>query len=197
MTGVRQIIRGKRHHELSFFGRIKSPQHEGLAVVRPSDPAFCCLTNYRYYRLMDPSHVHLARKSKKPRKQVIIFKAMFENTKFREEEPILVFDFLTAFVAEADTIGVFETNSISIMPNLLKGRVKGHLRWICNGAQSGVVTCCPEVVNHFHSTCATPTTLRIAVNDLQNIRQEPRDDELTYSRLINDVVYRYETCTIR
>ena len=37
---------------IPFFSRVKGPKHPGLTVIRPSDPDFDRLMNYRFYRLL-------------------------------------------------------------------------------------------------------------------------------------------------
>lgn len=189
-TGGRYSNRTERFQDLTFFGRRKGPRHGQLSVIKPSDPAFDRLMNYRYYRLYDTTMIRNADDSKKLREQIKTFQAAFEGTKFSAEDPIMVFDFLTRFVEEADTLGVSEAHAFLILPKLLIGRAERHLRSIRNGARSGGVKCWPEVVNHFLRTYATPAAIRNAVNDLRNIRQKPREDEIAYSERINDATHR-------
>ena len=182
--------RTERQNVISFFGRKKGPEHEGQVAIKPADPIFDRLMNYRYYRLMDTNQIRYAEESKKLRDQVKTFQATFASTEFSAQDPIMVFDFLTRFVEEADTLGVSEAHAFLILPKVLKGRAESHLRSIRNGARSGGVTCWPEAVNHLLRTFATPAAIRNAVNDLRNIRQQPREDELTYSCRLNDAAHR-------
>lgn len=80
VTVDRQIIRNKRQHELSFCGRRKGLQQEGLTVTKPSDQAFDRPMNYQNYRFTNTSHVRFAEEAKKLREQVKTFHATFENT---------------------------------------------------------------------------------------------------------------------
>lgn len=89
-------------------------------MIKPSDPAYERLMNYQYYRLVNTSPVCLAAESKKLRNQVRMFQAAFKNTKFNGEDPILVFDLLTTFVVEADTLRVSEAHTFLMMPKLFK-----------------------------------------------------------------------------
>lgn len=118
------------------------------------------------------------------------FQARFENSKFSREDPILVFDILTAFAKEASTIGVLEAHAFLLVPKLLRIKDERHRCLICNGARSDGVTFWPEVLSHFLRTYVTSATNCNAVNDLRNIHQQPQKDELTYSRRFNDAVHR-------
>ena len=132
--------------------------------------------NYRYYRLSDIRQTRSALETKLLRDQAKTFQSTFDTTKFSGEDPILVFDFLMKFVEEADTLNVSETHAFIILPKVLKGRAERWLRSIRHGSRSGDVTCWPEAVNSMLRTYATPGAIRIAVNDLRNIRQQPRED---------------------
>lgn len=70
VTDDRRIMATERHQQILFSRRRKDPQHGGLTVVKPSDPAFDQHIIYRYYRHLDSSHVRLTKESKKLRKQV-------------------------------------------------------------------------------------------------------------------------------
>lgn len=123
LTNDRQIYT-EPQHEASFLGKRKGPQHEGQTVIKLSDPAIDRQSNFRYYRLMNTSHVRLGGDSRKLRKQVNTFQATFEKNKFKEENANMVIDFLTAFVEEANTFDVSKAHAFPIMPKMLKSRVK-------------------------------------------------------------------------
>lgn len=110
-------------------------QHEGRTVIKSPDLVFDRLSNYRYYQHMSTSHVRVAEKSKKLQEQMKLFQVTIENSKASAEDQILVFDFLTMFVKEGDTLDVSEAHAFSIMFKLLKSQAKRHLRSIRIGAQ--------------------------------------------------------------
>lgn len=122
VSGDRQAILAERQHETSFFRKRIGPKREPLTGTGPSDPAFDQLMIYRYYRLMNTSHVCLAEKSRKTSKRVKTFQATFENATFGGEDPILLFDFFTTFVEGGNTLGVSKVRSFTIIPKLLKRR---------------------------------------------------------------------------
>lgn len=68
---------------------------------------------------------------------------------FIGEDLILVQHFLTIFVKEADTLGVFDAHAFVIMLKLLRSQGKRHLRLVRNGSRSGGVAYSPKIGNHF------------------------------------------------
>lgn len=139
---------------------------------------------------MKPSHVRLAEESEKLQEQVKSFQATFENIKFHGEDQILVVDFLTTFVKEADTLDEPDTHEFLIMQKVFNGRAERHLRSIRNGARPVGFTYLPGVFNHSLWTYETPTTIQNAINNLRNIRTQWQKDELSYSGRINAAAYR-------
>lgn len=136
---------------------------------------------YWYYPLLKTSHVCLAEKSKLLREQVKTFQATFENTKSSGKDPVLIFDLLTRFFKKADALGASEGHAFLTLPKLLKGRDERHLRSTRNGARSSGAADWPEAVSYPICTYATPVTIRNAVNDFQNSRRQPSENELIYS----------------
>lgn len=61
-----------------------------------------------------------------------------------------------------------------------------ELRW----ARSGGVTYWPKIIKHLLRIWATPAAISNFVNDLPNIRQQPLEEELTYSKPKNEAVHR-------
>lgn len=60
----------------------KGPHHERIRSIKSSDPAIDRLINFRYYRLINTTHVCLAEESKKPHEQVTKFQATIEKLSF-------------------------------------------------------------------------------------------------------------------
>lgn len=69
---------------------------------------------------MNTSHVRLHEESKRQLEKVKKFKATFRKNRFSGEETIVVFEFSTPFVDEADTFGVSEAHAFLIVPKLPK-----------------------------------------------------------------------------
>lgn len=101
---------------------------------------------------MSTDHARLADESRELRKQLKTFQTTFENTKFSIKTPIVIFDFLTAIVIEAESLAVFEAYAFLLMPKLLKSQAERHLRLTQVGARSGKVAYWPEIVTHFLCT---------------------------------------------
>lgn len=119
-------------------------------------------------------HVRLANESKKLRDQEYAFHTTSENTKSCGEDHILILDFLTTFVVEAETLSTPEAHTFHMMPSFVSGRAEVNLRPFLNGARSEGVTCWPEVVNHFCRTNSTQATIRNAIKDVPNIGEQSR-----------------------
>jgi len=175
---------------IPFFIRKKGPQHEGLNVIKPADPIYDRLLNYRYYRLSDTRQTRSAMETKLLREQTKSFQTSFDKTKFNGEDPVMVFDFLMKFVEEADTLHVSEAHAFLILPKVLSGRADRQLRSVRNGSRSGGVTCWPEAVNYLLRTYATAAATRNACNDFRNIRQQAREEEVDFSGRLNDAAHR-------
>ena len=175
---------------IPFFLRKKGPQHEGLAVIKPADPIYDRLLNYRYYRLADSRQTRSAMETKFLREQTKSFQTSFDKTKFNGEDPVMIFDFLMKFVEEADTLRVSEAHAFLILPKVITGRADRQLRSVRNGSRSGGVTCWPEAVNYLLRTYATAAAIRNACNDFRNIRQQVREEEVDYSGRLNDAAHR-------
>lgn len=124
------------------------------------------------------------------RKQIKTVQATFKNNEFNAKDQIMVFDFLTRFVEKDDNLHVFEDHEFIILPKLLSRRVERHIESFRSGAPPGGVTYWPEVVNHFLCTHVTPETIRNDVNELQNIRRQPRSNEIAYSKRSSDAAHR-------
>lgn len=100
------------------------------------------------------------------------------------------FEFLTRFEEEVDIHGVSKAHAFLSLSKVLSGRAERHLQYIHKGARSDGVTCWLEVVNQSLWSYASPAAIRNAVNNLQNMFQQPREDEITRSERINDAAHR-------
>ncbi len=184
-TGV-----GERN-TIPFFRRKKGAHHHGLTVIQPSDPIYDRLMNYRYYRLADTRESRSTDTMKKVREHIRSLSTTFDDKdKFSGSDPILVLEFLTKFVEEADTLCITEAQAFIILPKLMVDPAQKQFRSVKSGARSGGVTCWPEAVQHLLRTYATPATIRRAVYDLRDIRQQPRENENEYSARLNRAAHR-------
>lgn len=90
---------------------------------------------------------------------------------------MMIFDFLTTFKGETNTLGVSKAHSFLIISTILSGRAESHLGYIRNGARSGGVLCWPKVDHHLlrkYTTLrlfAVPSLIyRISVRILERIK---------------------------
>lgn len=146
--------------------------------------------NYRYYLLKRLSHKRDSSLTLDPNKRLRSLKMTLDEWKFAGTDQIVVLDFLTRFTEEADLNSLTEGQAFISLPRFLSGEAEIQYRASRNGARSGVVSCWPEAVQHLLTSYATPSAIREAVNDLQNIRQRSGEDEAKYSSRLNEAAYR-------
>lgn len=104
----------------------------------------------------------------------------------RAENSIKNFDFLTRFMEEVDTLCAFKAHTFLIPLKFLSWRAEQTLRFICKDARCNGVTCWPDLFNHFPRTYVTSVAICNAINNLQYIRQQSREDEIPSSKRMND-----------
>ena len=173
-----------------FFEREKGPKYPGLASLHTSDPLFDRHMSYRFYRLNDTTQTRTSSETGKVRRFIKDLEITLSEQKFTGADPILVFDFLVRFIEEMDTLGINEGQAFIILPYFLKGSAQRQYRASRNGSRSGGVSSWPEAIQYFIRTYATPTTLREAVDNLRNLRQERNETETEFSIRINEAAHR-------
>ena len=174
---------------VSFFERKKGPSHPFVETIRPADPLFDRLMNYRYYRLLN------RRKNRGDslfdlRKYIKALDITLQDYKFDGSDPIMVFDFLTRFVEEADTLNMTEAQAFIVISHYLKGEASNQFRANKNGARSGGVSNWPGTINHFLSTYATPDAISRAVSSFKDISQRQKETEMEFATRLNEAAYR-------
>ncbi len=178
-----------QQQHITFSERKKGPRHEGLVTIKPSNSIFDRLMNYRYYRLKDArskrSLTAIQFIKKLIKSMDITFKAKFDGTK-----PILVLDFLSRFVEEADMLNMNEGQAYLILPHYLSGSADTQFRAMRSGARSGGISCWPELVQYFLSTYATPSAMREAVNNIRTLKQRMGEDEVEFGARINEAAHK-------
>ena len=175
---------------IPFHKRLRGPCHEGLEVIKPSDPRYDRLMSYRYYRLIDEDQ-QLRESSQTPLyKYLKELNLVMETHKFTGKDPILIFDFLTRYVEETDKLEMSEDQAFVLLPQFLSNPAAVQFRAVQGGSRFTGVTCWPEAVQHLLQTYATPSAIRNALRRLQTISQLPKETELEYSTRINEAVYR-------
>lgn len=99
-----------------------------------------------------------------------------KNHIFDWVEPIRIFDFLTRFVNEADILNISEGQAFVALPTFLVGPAEAqYLTNRIGESRHGGVTCSSEAIQYLLRTCATPTAMCEALENLRSIRH--RDDE--------------------
>ena len=112
----------------------------GLQVIRPADPLFDRLMNYRYYRLIKQSRRRGANSTLDAAKRFKALSLALDNqTKFDGTDPMTVFEFLTRVTEEADLNGFDEGQLFPTLPRLLSGIAEGQFRASRSGSRSGGV----------------------------------------------------------
>jgi len=101
--------------------------------------------------------------------------------KFSGEHAILIFDFLSRLVEEADTNGMSEGQLMVCLPHMLTKTAAQQYRAASNSSRSSGLKYWPEAVQYLLRTYATETAIHEAVDDLDNIRQGPTEDETAFA----------------
>ncbi len=176
---------------ISFFNRQKGPKHKDLKVLKPFDPAYERLMNYRFYRLLkrdrrrDASVMLDANKRTKA-----LTLALGSKFHFSGEDPILVFSFLTRLVEEADLNGLSEAQLYTALPRFLTGVADRHFSSSRSSQRRGGASCWPEAVQHLLGTYATASAIREATQQVNTLRQHTGEDELAYSARLSTAMFR-------
>lgn len=175
---------------VSFFEREKGPKHPGLKSLKPTNPAFDRLLSYRFYRLSRHTSQQTGRQTGEVRRFIKSLELSMKQHAFSGEDPILVLEFLTRFVEEADTLGMTETQAYLAFPYFVKGNTIKQYRAARNATRDSGVTCWPEAVQYFLRTYATPAAIRVAVQEFRGVRQKPDESEMDYAGRVNMAAYR-------
>ena len=175
---------------ITFFEREKGPRHMGLKTIKPSNSSFDRLMNYRYYRLKDGRSKRSHATSQATRHFIKSMDLTFKEHRFDGSDPILVFDFLTRFVEEADILTLNEGQAFLILPHYLSGSASTQFRAMRNGARSGGITRWPELVQYFLTTYATPSAMRESIANLRSLKQKTGEDEAEFGARVNEAAYK-------
>lgn len=176
--------------KIAFYNREKGPRHPRLMVIRPADPIFDRLLNYRYYRLLRLDTRRDTRTMLDTSTRIKALQLTMSDSKFSGSDPILIFDFLTRLTEEADINQMTEGQALIALPYFLCGTAESNFRATRRGARTQGVNTWPEAVQHLLSTYATPAAIRQAVQEVHDTKQKSEEDELQYSNRLNYSVYR-------
>lgn len=102
---------------------------------------------------------------------------------------IKVFDFLSRFVNEADTLHKSEAQECITFRTFLAEVAEMKLRTSHSGAsQHDGVACCPEAIQYLLGTYATTSSMPEALEDLRNIRKTGQVEE-EYKKCFNKTIF--------
>ena len=176
--------------EIPFHNRRKGPKHPNLNSIVPSEERYDRLLSYRYYRLQKTNANRSNASTTRLHKTLKNLELTMKEHKFSGEDPILVFDFLSRLVEEADTNGMSEGQLIVCLPHLLTKTAAHQYRAASNSSRSSGVRYWPEAVQYLLRTYATETAIREALDQLDRIRQSPTEDEHAFAARVNEAIYR-------
>ena len=162
----RQVCAFEEDHEMClilFSQRTKGPSHPGLASLRPSNERYDRLISYRHYRIRRTSHSRNSASTLRLHKLIKNLDLTFKEDKFAGTDLILIFDFLTRFVEECDTLDMSEAQAFMSLPRVLQAVAQAQDRAIQNGWKSGDFSYCPEAVQYLLYTYATPAAIMNAM----------------------------------
>ena len=169
----------------SFFERQKGPRHPGLSSLKPANPLFDRHMSYRFYRLqrLRPKASNSHRETGQTRGFIKRLEICFKDSYFDGEDPIQILEFLTRFVEEADLLDMSEVQAYQVLPYFLRNPALRLYKSARGRGRNGVtgVTCWPEAIQWLLRHFVTPSVLRNAVQDFQQIRQKPEENEVTYA----------------
>lgn len=108
----------------------------------------------------------------------------FRERKFKGEDPILLLNFLTSLVEEADTVDISEGQMIVLARHLLikYDGEQYHARTNASlaGASGGIFHWA-KAVRHLLRTYATEIAIREAIDDFREVRQSPTEKGTAYA----------------
>ena len=175
---------------ISFHQRQKGPKHPGLDSLVPSDERFDRLMSYRYYRLINTEPMRTHQSTTRLHKTLKNIELTMRDHKFSGEDPVLVLDFLTRVVEEADTLGMSEGQLIVCLPHLLTKKAAQHFRSASSHSRSGGLVCWPDAVQYLLRTYATEQAIRESVEHLENLLQATNEDENAFASRVGVAAYR-------
>lgn len=118
---------------------------------------------------------------------------MFKYIKLSGEYPILIFDFLTKLVEEADTLDISEGQLMVLLPHLLTGSVTDQYRAAANESRSstiGGIVHWLQDVQHLLRTYVTKREITEALDEFNNVHQTDNENWTAYAARLNNAAYR-------
>lgn len=110
--------------------------------------------------------------------------------KFSGEDLILVFDFLSHLVEEADSIDINEGQLMVYIPHMLNKTATRKYRSNSSENRANVLEYWSEAMQYFLRAYSTDSAIREAPEHLENIRRNTNETENSYESRIGDADYR-------
>lgn len=99
----------------------KGPRYPGLKPPPCTNPLYRKLMNYRMYRLKIRKTKRTGHETAKVKDHIKRLKVGMDNLTFDGKDPIMIFDFLSRFVSEANTLEMSEPQAFVAIPHFLSG----------------------------------------------------------------------------
>ena len=172
--------------------RRRGSHFHGLKPIRPSDPRYDRLVDYRTYRLQDTAQSRRGRETGKTRDHVKRLELSFKDSTFNGTDPVTVLSFLADVVIECDILEMSEAQAYLALPFLLTGSAKVQFRAARSVGRSteGGVSCWPEAVQYLLRKYAKSAFIRRANSDLRDVRQRDQETEESYEARLSQAVAR-------
>lgn len=106
------------------------------------------------------------------------------------EDPVLLLDFLTRVVEEAEMLGVNEGQLIACLRHILTKNSAQHFRSASSHSSSGGLLCWSDVVQHLLQTYATKQTIREDFEKSEILLQASKEGEKTFASIVGVAAYR-------
>ena len=175
---------------LNIHQRQKGPKILGLDSLVPSDSRFDRLMSYRYYRLIDTTAARTQDSTTRLHRLLKNIQLTMREHKFDGEDPILIFDFLSRAVEEADTLAMNEGQLVICLPHLLTKTAAQRYRSIASRSRDGKMTRCPEAVQYLLRTYGTDRCIQEAVEYFEGLRQATNENEDAFAARVSSAAYR-------
>ena len=183
---------------LNIHQRQKGPKMLGLDSLVPSDSRFDRLMSYRYYRLTDTTAARTQDSTTRLHRLLKNIELTMREHKFDGEDPILIFDFLSRAVEEADTLAMNEGQLVICLPHLLTKTAAQRYRSIASRSRDGKMTRWPEAVQYLLRTYGTDRCIQEAVEYFEGLRQATNENEDAFAARVSSVqLIAAETSTLR
>jgi len=143
---------------------------------------------YQTYRLEDTAQSRSSRTIGKVKDHIKQLDIKLNQQHFSGDDFILILEFLTRFVREANINEMSEAQAYLDLPSFLQGFALSQFESVADTAYAddGGVTCWPEAVKYLLRSYATSNAVREAVLSLRDLSQIPGEVETDYSKHVND-----------